>query len=322
MRLTTRLSLLAVALLLQGCVAAVIPIAAAGGLVRSATRHPKPASPAIPQSAPTPLPSAQTAAATEPGFAAVAALPSAPASQTVSGFVPRPAAASPEASGAVRTQLTALPKPEAAQSVAIPLANRYQALGQFVHRQVDALKAGAVSDSVVLVPTPDLAQPAFLRCASPVPAVIVDLDDHRAVVRGVPAHVTAAPGFADALRDLRADGVRIAWVTDRAAARKASIRADLRMTGLDPEGRDPIFARTTPDRRKALLRQQVAQAFCVVAIVGDARTDFDELFEYLKRPELAFKLDRLTDAGWFLLPPPLAPATALPPTGDDHDLNR
>jgi hypothetical protein len=43
----------------------------------------------------------------------------------------------------------------------------------------------------------------------------------------------------------------------------------------------------------------------VVAIAGDARSDFDELFDYLMDPSAALPIEALLDAGWFLTPPPL-----------------
>jgi hypothetical protein len=42
-----------------------------------------------------------------------------------------------------------------------------------------------------------------------------------------------------------------------------------------------------------------------MAIAGDTKSDFDELFEYLKDPHAAEPLDELLGAGWFLTPLPL-----------------
>ena len=48
-----------------------------------------------------------------------------------------------------------------------------------------------------------------------------------------------------------------------------------------------------------------AAEFCVVALAGDERADFDELFQYLKNPAAAAPLEALIGKGWFLIPQPL-----------------
>ena len=55
------------------------------------------------------------------------------------------------------------------------------------------------------------------------------------------------------------------------------------------------------------MREQAAQTACLVAIAGDERRDFDELFGYLRDPTMATHFDSLLGAGWFLVPNPLAP---------------
>ncbi len=59
------------------------------------------------------------------------------------------------------------------------------------------------------------------------------------------------------------------------------------------------------DDRKQTRRKELGETHCVIAIAGDMRGDFDELFLFLKDPASAAPLERLIGAGWFLIPLPL-----------------
>ena len=82
--------------------------------------------------------------------------------------------------------------------------------------------------------------------------------------------------------------------------RKALIAA-----GLDPAGRDELVLLRYPQERKQTRLEDFAAEFCVVALAGDERADFDELFQYLKNPAAAAPLEALIGKGWFLIPQPL-----------------
>jgi hypothetical protein len=47
-------------------------------------------------------------------------------------------------------------------------------------------------------------------------------------------------------------------------------------------------------------------------MAGDERSDFDELFDYLRDPRLMTAYDAQMGAGWFLVPPLYAAASAAP----------
>ena len=57
------------------------------------------------------------------------------------------------------------------------------------------------------------------------------------------------------------------------------------LSGLDPTGRDPLLLVRNEDDRKQTLRAGGQLDVCVVAIAGDRRGDFDELFDYLRDPD-------------------------------------
>ena len=58
-------------------------------------------------------------------------------------------------------------------------------------------------------------------------------------------------------------------------------------------------------RGKQTRRDDFARAYCVVAMAGDERADFDELFAYLRDPTAALPLEKLVGQGWFIVPPPI-----------------
>ena len=105
------------------------------------------------------------------------------------------------------------------------------------------------------------------------------------------------------------------WVSQASANQVASVAAALKSSGLDPTGADPILLVRNEDERKQVLREEANQTVCVVAMAGDRRSDFDELFDYLRDPRLETAYDAQLGAGWFLVPGPFVSAVA--PAGED-----
>lgn len=161
--------------------------------------------------------------------------------------------------------------------------------------------------SALLVADPPLDTPSRRDCAAQVPAVIVDLDDGSTTFD--PQQLPKAPAdIAAGFARLRQAGVVVLWISQLPAARAADVAQALRTSGLDPRGEDQLLLRRSHDDRKQLLRNDANDDVCIVAIAGDGRDDFDELFDYLRHPEQAFGLDAMLGKGWFLVPPLDAPA--------------
>ena len=53
--------------------------------------------------------------------------------------------------------------------------------------------------------------------------------------------------------------------------------------------------------------KQLVIVIGVLAIAGDRKADFDEVFDYLRNPDgpVAIALEQFIGAGWFLAPPPI-----------------
>ncbi len=147
-------------------------------------------------------------------------------------------------------------------------------------------------------------EPDRAPCLGVRPTILIDLDPDGGVLS--PANASRPPsGLAGGLEQLREDGVDVAWISSNPASAANAIRETLRETGLDPYGRDQLLLVRNSDDRKQTLRDGLAESTCIVAIAGDTRSDFDELYDYLLNPEDAASLEPLFGDGWFIIPQPL-----------------
>ena len=265
--------------LLAGCVAAAIPALAIGGVVQS-QRHATDVERTDAQPASAPSNSAPTSASMENRAGeslAGHALADTTTARVVSGPLPPP---DPSGEG-----------------------EPYAALYSFARAQGQIPVAGSERRSAVLAHPLDL-RPETKECSIHPAAVLVDVDPAGGTLDPSVA-VRADPQLAARLASLRTDGVAIGWISASSADRAGDLRRALVASGLDPEGHDQLVLLRYPDERKQTRREDFAKEFCLVAIAGDERSDFDELFQYIKNPFLAAPLDALLGNGWFLIPQPL-----------------
>ncbi len=150
---------------------------------------------------------------------------------------------------------------------------------------------------------PDALSPETRACETQPPAVLIDLDPQGDVLD--PGRVTdIAVELAPALSRLRAKGLTILWLSAADRSQTEAIRRLLARTMLDPTGRD-VLALPAPSERKQGLRRRLGEGFCIEAIAGDRRADFDELYDFLRDESTAHALEPLIGQGWFLVPPVL-----------------
>lgn len=157
---------------------------------------------------------------------------------------------------------------------------------------------------------------AFGTGAKRPPAVLIDLDDKNGIFD---PNVVAPTYDGDAyghLSRLREAGVTIGWMSALTAADAGGIRKALQASGLDVEGSDELVLFRYPDDRKQTRRGEFGSAFCLIAIAGDDRADFDELYQYLLKPNGAASLEPLIGNGWFLLPTGLSMRSAKQDTSE------
>ena len=235
----------------------------------------------------------------------VAELPAANAAAMAA--LPEPAA-DPAAPSAELTGLTALPPPsDGAPATAGP----WRTFANYALERAAGLAGRAEAVSALLTPEAALSFQSQLRpCKAREPAVVIDLDTGEAPF--APDHAgPVSPEIAATVAQLRRAGVIVLWVSQASANDVAGVATALQSSGLDPTGRDPILLVRNADERKQVLREEANETVCVVAMAGDRRGDFDELFDYLRDPRLESSYDAPIGAGWFLVPPLLdAPATS------------
>jgi hypothetical protein len=198
----------------------------------------------------------------------------------------------------VRTSLTALPPPDSFAPAADPAVASFL---EYASAQVE-IRAGMGPRPSAIVPAADELRPARADCGTLPAAVFVDLDPGRG------SFDPLAPGEADlAMRDalatLREKGATIVWFSRLGDSFAPAVRTALVEGGLDRAGEDRLVLMRGIDERKQTRRDELAKQMCPIAMLGDERADFDELYLYLKRPEDAIALDAMIGRGWFLASP-------------------
>lgn len=241
--------------------------------------------------------------------ASLARTPRVPAPEPAPAAVP---ASEPTAQLAMTTEAAAPamipPPPPPPAPAPVPTPPRPLATGAFAelinYANRQQSRSAQNRASAVLADRASL-QPDRAACNGSEATVLIDLDpdgdtfDPTLIER-------AAPGLPSALAQLRTAGVKIAWISANPVNQTGSIRDALNRSGLDIENADQLLLMRYPEDRKQTRREDLAANSCLVAIAGDTRTDFDELFEYLLNPQAAASLDPLMGNGWFLIPSPLA----------------
>ena len=300
---------LAVPVLLGGCAAAAIPVVAgaviakegAGGGVKETPPDPRyPRLDALAKLPPAPPPAVAAAPTAPPASLAAAPSPTAlpvKAAPSVALAAPAPVPPPP-------TMLKALPPPSGA-----PADGGYLSFTSHALAKVEAAPAGRKRKSVILDEDSRLPNVALRDCGSLAPAVIVDLDPGKDAFDPATAG-DAEPGLSEALAALRAAGITVLWASSLPVSEAQAVYDRLRATNLDPDGIDRLLLLRAEDERKQTRRAAAARDWCVIAMAGDQRSDFDEMFDYLRDESFAAPLEFLSGDGWFIAPRPIQTAQA------------
>ena len=265
---------------LQGCVvAAAAPLAAAGVAIAKGKRE-TPRTPGL--TVPNQVASVSTRSATMPANMRPSAVPDLSEQRTV-----------------VATDLTALPAPTL-RDLGISDAT----FRSFADHALARAEPGLANDATrsAILSDPDDLDAAREPCGKRPAMVLIDLDPGREAFDPL-APGTTDPALVNALAQLRARDVVIAWQTRLGEGFAETIREVLARTGLDPAGTDRLEVLRSLDERKQTRRDALAKSHCIGAILGDDRADFDELYLYLKDPDAAVPLDAMIGRGWFLASP-------------------
>jgi hypothetical protein len=264
---------LAAALVLQGCVAAVLPIVAAGALGKRQLDQGR-----------------KRARAAEEAMKSEGK-PALPPPIVEVLDVPR--------SSTETTRMTASERLARSN-----ISNAFLPFARHALEQVARRERGEAVRSAVLVDKVSLTSPVSMPCGDRPLAAIIDLD----IAPETPAEMDVEPqkGFGPLLEVLRESGIKLAWISGVSEGEAAPSLEILRK-GEEPalDERDLLFF-GHPKFRKQEQRWRLSRDYCVVAIGGDRKSDFDELYEYLRDPDYAIRLDAFMNRGWFLTLPPAA----------------
>jgi 5'-nucleotidase (lipoprotein e(P4) family) len=303
--------LLAAASTLSGCVAAAIPVAAGGGVLRGELQRRSAAR------RPAPIPAAAAVPATAAGTAAVAATP-----ETDAG----PPAVAPEVQYLYGS----------GEAAALSL-QAYQALWNFIKVEIGLRIDKAQIRSVVLAPGATLENPRFDPCGKRPLAVVLDIDETVLLNLGFESDtaargagydearwsrweasgadkVAAVPGAAETLAAVRREGLTIVFNSNRAVTHAQQTAAALEHAGLGPAVLGDTLWLRDPSQPggKDARRWRIAERYCVVAMAGDQLGDFSDLFNAAPLGVRARRnsaketmVAPLWGAGWFILPNPV-----------------
>jgi hypothetical protein len=313
MRISLLVLTIAVAACLQGCAAALIPVAAGGMLVKSRIDGANRARQAEASVGNTPPPIVIVGDANDPKM--TAEIPAQPAIASAADNVPEERMANNEV--VTETALEVLPIPEL-PSPETPISNLptstklpdhpYADFVKYALEQADKRDAREIGRSAILVEKVSLAFPKMIECSIRPLAVIIDVDANGNTTWDTKSY---AASLAEVAELLRARDIRLIWFTDGTQNELPEILGPLR-SGAFPavKSDDLISFGAKKGKRKQERRWKLADNYCVVAVAGDTKSDFDELYDYLRDQSFAIRLDAFWNRGWFLLPPPVNVANA------------
>ncbi|MEG3087360.1 HAD family acid phosphatase [Sphingomonas sp. PB4P5] len=214
----------------------------------------------------------------------------------------------------------------------------WQALTRYVRDQKNLVfRAAGTRVSVILSPTATLAAPEFERCGMKPLAAVFDVDETVLLNLGFEANdaahpapydearwqswertgatqVSAVPGAARALTELRAMGVTVIFNSNRAAANADATAAAITGAGLGSAIHGETLFLSGDDAmgsKKDGRRAMIAARYCVIAMGGDQLGDFSDLFNAGLTPParraatLAPAIAAKWGNGWFVLPNPV-----------------
>lgn len=104
------------------------------------------------------------------------------------------------------------------------------------------------------------------------------------------------------LTKIRKNNIIVIWLSSQPHDKATNIITKIRPLGLLDE--QDLLSLQQNKERKQVQRQYIANQYCVVSILGNSRSDFDEAFEYLRNPNQFIGLEGMLENGWFLGPVP------------------
>ncbi len=181
----------------------------------------------------------------------------------------------------------------------------YAGFARYALDQMAKRNGGEAVGSAVLVEQVSLTSPKTIDCGAKPMVAMIDLDP----AVGATSHSVAdVAGLGAILQTMRDRGVGIAWMSDRSDGELAAEIDALRAANLPViKGEDLLLFGGRKAPRKQERRWSLAKTYCIVAVAGDRKSDFDELYDFLRDQDYAIRLDMFLGRGWFELAAPAVP---------------
>ena len=290
---------------LQGCVAALVPLAAGAAMAPSISGDGKAVSADTDQAALADQTQEIESLTIEPQAIKPQAAPSAAdVGGNVSGAAApklEPAAELPIASDSSFGRIevlsaTALPAPGGAN-----LVRTQGPVNQFLSY---SLAQAALAEADEIPRSARLSNPSQLKaerrlCGRLPLAVAIDLDPGRETFDPL-ADVKRDAELSAALAEMRKADIAIFWLSRLGANFADPLHQALAEANLDPAQQDSLVLMRELAERKQTRREKLSESHCLIAILGDTHHDFDELYLYLRNPDAAVGLEPMIGQGWFL----------------------
>lgn len=252
----------------------------------------------------TPTPALPPEPEPEPVELAVAELPAVPPGETPVAM-PQPAPA--PAPARQQAELAAVEPPVSPAMLAPAEAiDSGQSLVGYAALRSYALRTlgGGLPLPSAMLADPTSLQPVRRECMGNSPTLVIDLDPAGGLVP-LSGPLGINNTLARVLAELRARDVNVAWITDRTPLDARAVRDRLVASGLDPDSRDSIYVERYPGETKQARRESIGQTSCIIAVAGDERADFDDLYNYLIDYSNARALEPMLGSGWFIIENPV-----------------
>ncbi len=182
----------------------------------------------------------------------------------------------------------------------------FDAMAAFTIATAENARASKQRQSAILDQQSLTALPRLRSCDDQRGALLIDLDpgDKTFDLNDPPS---PAPGLGELLSRIRGTGTAVVWIAALPESAAKDLGTILKATGLDPLGIDSTLLLRRGESRKQQILARASNDWCVLAIAGDRRSDFDEVFDYLRNPDgpVALALEQHVGAEWFLVPPPI-----------------
>ncbi|MFC4292492.1 hypothetical protein ACFOWX_08705 [Sphingorhabdus arenilitoris] len=182
-------------------------------------------------------------------------------------------------------------------------SNQFQKLLDYGLSSANSYIEGGQIKSAMLKPNYSTGRPKFADCAGRPLAVTVDIDANTAALNGSTSLLDASPAtlndLAVTLLPLRESGITVIWESNRPTEDIDEIIRRLVELKINDE-RDYLSLDRGTNDSKQLRKATISDNYCIFAMLGDHRSDFDELFNYLRDPQSFTELDFMLGSGWFL----------------------